>query len=230
MIQKTEGIVLKYIKYGENQLIITCLTKQLGISNFYLKDAFHKQKKYSTKVYPLNIVELEFIINKNNQLNFLKNISNQSNEVMMYFNVHQSAIAFFLSQVIVQTVQGIHDLIVYDFLHQKITELKKTNHYSHFSWKFLRDFSKILGFFPNTESFNKNYFNLKEGVFFNECTSESLNGKDTDLWKLMLQNEEYDFSKEQRKLLIELLLKYYSFHISEFQIPKSLEVLQEMYN
>lgn len=229
MIQKTEGIILKYIKYGENQLIITCLTQQLGISNFYLKDAFHKQKKYSTKVYALNIVELEYLINKNNQLNFIRNINNQSDETTIFFNVHQASIAFFISQVIVQTIQGVHDLVVYNFLVDKINELKKTNQYAHFCWKFLRDFSKILGFFPNIETINKNYFNLKEGIFSNECTSDSLNGKDTDLWKIMLQNVNYNFSKNERKLLLEHLLTYYSLHISEFKTPKSLEVLQEMY-
>ena len=81
-----------------------------------------------------------------------------------------------------------------------------------------------------------NYFDYEEGVFTNQKPLNNyVFGDKLILFKLLIginfdDNERLQLNSKTRKILIDILLDYYTLHIPGFRIPKSLNVLKEVFN
>ena len=64
MIAKTNAIVLSKIKYGDNDLIIKCYTKEFGVVSFLQKGVVKSQKGKVNKAYFFIILFLRYKIIK----------------------------------------------------------------------------------------------------------------------------------------------------------------------
>jgi len=232
MILSTEAIVLKIVKFGELHLIFSCFTKESGLITFFQKNAYQNKKKISNKVFPLNKIEIDFLNQQNKELKTVKSINNAQKTLFVEQNVFQSSISLFLSEIVMQCIREAQkDERIYQFLNQEIQKLSdlKTN-YGNFSWQFLLNFSAYLGFYPNDNDFEKPHFDLLHGIFSDEFQNNSLNKEDSKLWKRMLKFEDEHFSRFERQQIVHLLLLFYSIHVQNFKPPKSLSILEEVFN
>jgi DNA repair protein RecO (recombination protein O) len=95
------------------------------------------------------------------------------------------------------------------------------------------ELTKYLGFMPSNKIDIEHFFEKIEGIFQINYTSSCLN-KDESLLFNDLINATYDrpkiFTKSQRIFLTNTLLEYYQWHVEGFRLPKSLEVLKELYS
>ena len=110
---------------------------------------------------------------------------------------------------------------------------KKIN-YADFHLWFLLNLTKFLGFYPNYSE-NYEFFDLTNGVSTHDFSSGFVIEKEElslfkKLINLDLNSEETsNFNQNQRKKLLEILIRYYELHISDFRRPKSLEVLYSVF-
>jgi DNA repair protein RecO (recombination protein O) len=72
-----------------------------------------------------------------------------------------------------------------------------------------------------------------EGVFSPLQGTSCLNAHETILLKKLLnlrfENIQKNFYKEERQVLLKILLEYYSIHLQGFKRPNSLDVLKEIF-
>jgi DNA repair protein RecO (recombination protein O) len=64
MIQRTKGIVLRTVKYGETSLVVTILTELFGVQSYMVNGVRTSSKKGAGRAnlfQPISILELEVL-------------------------------------------------------------------------------------------------------------------------------------------------------------------------
>src|SRR5690606_3449314 len=124
---------------------------------------------------------------------------------------------------------------LFEFLENSIFEFdQKKSGYSDFHLWFLLNLTQFLGFYPHFEK-DFLYFDLNNGVSSNEIpTGIYISDSDLQNFEKLFSLEfksqtESRFNQIQRKSLLSTLLKYFELHISDFRQPKSLEVLNQVF-
>lgn len=236
MIVKHEAIVISSIKYGDNARIVKCYTKESGIKSFIVKGVYSKKNKTNPMFVQLNKLELIFDDKTKSELFPLNNCRQLNHYLSLNTNQHKTAIVIFIAEILNSVLKEEEaNPAMYDFISQSVNFFdEKQTAYADFHLWFLLNLSSYLGFYPNLEP-DTSYFDLTNGVSSNELPS----GVYTDGEKLELLKELYKpnffeqqqnrYTREQRNSLLELLLRYYELHHSNFKWPKSLEVLNMVF-
>lgn len=229
------GILLKKINYSETSLILHFYTLKEGFKPFLFQGG---KKKKGNILHPLSIVEIESFQRPESELGKISSISPQP--VLQSIPIHpiKGGVAFFLTELIAQCLKSSDsDKRMFWFLINEIKWLDATNKITNYPIWFLLKFADLLGFSPNLLEEKPIYFDLEEGevtrykpkghVFIEDATIPVLGE--------LLIKEKVDFmlhkmNKTMRKQLIINLIDYYKKHISNFKTPKSLEVIQTVFN
>lgn len=233
---QTSAIVLSSLKYGENGLIVRCFTENSGIESFILKNAFSGKNKKSSVFVVLNQIKIIYDEKKNSNLNYLKDAEIESYYKSIYTNPVKTTITLFLGEILNSVLQEEEaNLTMYRFLSDGLNEFdSKTSNYADFHLWLLTNLTRFLGFYPHF-SVNYEFFDLANGVSTNDFSSGFVIEKEElilfkDLIDLNFNSQEISkFNQNQRKKLLEILIRYYELHISGFRRPKSLEVLYSVF-
>ena len=92
---------------------------------------------------------------------------------------------------------------------------------------FLIKLSTYLGFYPNSEHYERKYFNLETGEFSNQLSYYCLSEKIKNILPF-LNNNEIDIPYKNRKELLKSLQKYYSLHHYNIDNLKSYDVIESL--
>lgn len=93
-----------------------------------------------------------------------------------------------------------------------------------------------LGFYPDTSSIEGKYFNIEAGVFQStDFENICFEGPQVEYFKRFFSVNtknlnDIKLTKDDRKLVLELILTYYSFHVQGYHKPKSLAILNQLFN
>lgn len=185
---------------------------------------------------PLNQLELIFDDKSNSSLKQLRDCRMAVHYVSLTGNSQKTAIALFLSEVlnsVLKEEDSNPDL--FDFICSSIEFFdRKENAYSDFHLWFLLNLSRYLGFFPNFEK-SAVYFDLLNGISSAELPSGVyIEGENLKLFEKLISIDFFEqqsnaFNRSERKQLLETLLKYYEIQLSDFRWPKSVEVLNMVF-
>lgn len=233
---QTSAIVISSLKYGDNGLIVKCYTENSGIESFILKNAFSGRNKKSSVFITLNQIKMIYDQKKNSNLNFLKDAEAEFYYQSINSNPVKTTIVLFLGEILNSVLKEEEaNFSLYKFLSNSINEFdSKSSNYADFHLWFLLNLTRFLGFYPH---FSENYefFDLANGVSTNDFSSGFVIEKDDlNLFQYLISmnfnsNENSKFNQNQRKKLLEILIRYYELHISDFRRPKSLEVLYSVF-
>lgn len=240
MFEKSSGIVLHNVKYSDNSSIVTLYTQKFGRLAVLIRHP--KSKKSLSRrsiLQPLFLLNLNIQYRKNRDIQQCKEIINTPVFSDIPFNILKGSIAMFLSDFLHKVLKEEEpNELLYEFLFNSIQVLDQTNRSSsNFHLVFLYQLSRFLGFQPE-ENYSNNhlYFHLVKGRFSSqfESTETSLDERISLLFrklsKLKFSNmEEVELSKNERKVLLKGLIKYYNFHLPEIGKIKSLEVLEKIF-
>lgn len=233
---QTSAIVISSLKYGDNGLIVRCYTQNSGIESFILKNAFSGRNRKSSVFLILNQIKIICDAKKNSNLNYLKEADAEIYYQSIYSNPIKTTITLFLGEILNSVLQEEEtNLSLYQFLSRSLNEFdsNKTN-YADFHLWFLMNLTHFLGFFPNYSE-NYKFFDLTNGISTHDFSSGFVIEKEElilfkNLIDLDFNSEETSkFNQNQRKKLLEILIRYYELHISDFRRPKSLEVLYSVF-
>lgn len=236
MLVKTKAIVISSIRYQEKSLIVKCFTESDGLKSYFIRDAFSSKKNSQKVAYfqPLTILEIEAVHKSKGNLEYLKEIKLAIPYYSISSDIVKSTIAIFLSEILHHSIKEEEkNQNLYSFLETGLLWLDSHTEVANFHLILLLEVSKFLGFYPEKEQNNYPFFEMTEGVFTPYHGISCLSENETRLFKklmtLKFDNNIKTFHVSERQALLKILLDYYSFHLTGFKKPKSLEVLKEVF-
>ncbi len=223
------GFLLSYIRYGDQDAILHCFTKEEGFKSFFAKGIYTAKNKKKAYLFPLNEIIITTSAGRSGSIANVSKIESAQNKDI-YTDVKINAIIFFiadfLNQILKQETQT--QPKIYDEITGFIKALEHENLQSHLI--FLCNILKIQGWAPLVS--DKTYLNPESGIFVINETHYIFNKEISELWKLALTTDNpYNiiFNRSQRQAFLDSLLVYYHYHFVDFRTPKSLEVIQDLF-
>lgn len=220
MIFKTRGIVFRFTKFRETSIIVTIFTEVFGLQTYIVNGVRSKSAKNKIALYqPLTLLNLVVYHRANANIERIREVSCLYPYRSLTADVKKSTIAMFLGELLNKTVkEETHTGEIFEFLYQSFIAMDITNEgYGNFHLIFMLKLCRYLGF---------GVYNL----------NEVLGGRmaDVEIEKLLasLLKAEYDtpipVTNSQRRVVLELLLKFYADHIENLGEIKSVQVLREI--
>lgn len=169
MLQKTEGIVLRTVKYKDTAFIADVYTDVAGRVSFMVP--LPRSRKASVKsvlFQPLSLVELEADFRLNTSIYKIKEAKSWHPFVSLPYDPYKSAIALFLSEFLCRAVRVEADnRALFSYLRHSIVWLDECRTgFANFHLVFLMRLSRFLGLYPNLEGYSEGcYFDLLNACF-----------------------------------------------------------------
>lgn len=234
----TSAIVLHALRYGEADLIVKLYTRSDGLRSYLLKGVLKAKKGKIRASYfqPLSLLEIQSYHRNKGNLEYLRDVKIRKPFSTLHTTIVKSSMVLFLSDILKNCIkEEASNEELFDFLETSLLWLDTQEEIGNFHLVFLITLTKYLGFYPDTRESHKPYFNLAQGIFQDEDNGiQVIQGSALFLLKQFLNinfetSLEIALSKKDRGDLLELLLRYFALHLQGFQKPKSLSVLNEIY-
>jgi len=238
MVVATEAIVLHTLKYAEADLIAHCYTLSDGRKTYMLRRIL-KSKKGALKVSLFQpLTQLEIIANHKNK-GTLENIREAkviSPYKTLHTNVIKSSVVLFLSEVLKDAIQEEEaNSALYHYISNAFNFLDVSEDFANFHIYFLLNLTQYLGFYPDINEENALYFNLLEGLFQQKSTNSYCEeGVHVQALRQFFGIKfdavsQIKLNKTTRLEVLHLLIRYYQLHLHGFKKPKSLAILNQLF-
>lgn len=239
MIVNTKAIVLSALKYGDNSLIIKCITKKMGVKSYLVQGIFSTKKGNLKPAYfqVFNLLDLVATHKNQGTLGRLKDARVDFPLHSLHTNIYKSSIIMFLSEICVRICNFDYtDEPLYNFMEKSIVFFEKNDFSPNFHLKFLIEFTRYIGIYPHILEENKLFFDIEEGKMRNEKYSDkSIDGEMLYYFKQLLTTDfekliELKMSRKIRHSLLSKILDYYEWHNPGFKKNQSLEIFNMIFN
>lgn len=235
----TKAIVFKTIKYGDTSLIVKCFTFEEGIRSYMVKGVLNSKKGKLKAAYFQPLTQLQLVANHTNK-NTLNSIR-EAQIVHPYYTIHTSVvkqtIVLFLSEILATIIQEEEkNEGLYTYIETALIWLDTHTEVANFHLLFLLNLSRFLGFYPDTSESEKIGFNLVEGSFTNSLHEKLTLYNDKLVLLKRLLGINFDaintisFHKNERQTILRIIVKYFELHLEGFRQPKSLDILETVFN
>lgn len=239
MLQKTRGIVLRSLKYGETGLITTIYTEAFGRMAFIMQGIHGKRTSVKGNLLKqLFLLEMEVDYKPGRELQRVKEVKNISPFGSIPFGIVKSSQALFLAEVLEKVLreeESRPDL--FGFLYRSIQVLDLfEDGINNFHLIFLIQLTRYLGFGPsNNYSESNQFFDMIAGKFVLSPPAHPwfLQNRESlvlvQLIGMSYQNST-EFKPDQvlRNFLLDFVLEYYGLHLGNKLNLKSLEIFREI--
>ena len=238
MLISSPGIILSKVRYQDNDLIVKCLTRDLGVVSYMIKNiSMSKKSKNKFAFFQLlNILDLETNYNPNRSIQYIKDLKVKYNFTSLHTNIYKSSVVMFLSEILSNIIHiETKDMELFDFIEKSLIWYDKSENSSTFYLIFLMKITHHLGFYPDCTNMSYNYFNLEEGLFESSKNSQYvIEGSSLVLFKTILgikfdSNKLPFIDKTNKKDILKNILIYFKLHVDGFKDPKSLKVLNQIF-
>lgn len=241
MYIKSEGIVLRTVKYGDNALIADVYTLYNGCLSFLVRIPKGKKRNVSRLLFqPLSQISFDADIRPRSQMYYFKEVRPAILYQDIPINIYKVTMVMFLAEFLshVVTKEGKNEPL-YEFLRYSLEWLDTCpGNFANFHMVFLIKLSLFIGFFPNTENYHKgDTFDLLNGCFSSIALPAPGRILPADQARfvapLLRMNfdtmRHFRFNHAQRAQVLESIMDYYRLHIPGFPQLKSLNVLKEVF-
>jgi len=239
MYVSTKAIVLSKIKYKDNDLIVKCYTQDFGLKSYLIKNVFRSKKG---KIRPahfqlFSLLEIEGDHKPNRSLQYIRDLKRYDNTNSLDTNIIKTTIVLFLSEVLSNILKEEEsNLELFQFLETSIKWFDTQELYTNFHLIFLIELTKYLGFYPGISNLNAQYFDLEQGRFQDHIdTSYAISGENLTVLKQLLgikfdDTKKIRVSSSQKRELLNMILLYFKLHLTAFKQPKSLAILNQVFD
>lgn len=239
MLVTTKGIVLSKLKYKDNDLIVRCYTEQLGVISFLLRNVLRSRKGSAKTAYfqLLSQIELEVEYKNKRSLQAIKDVKTSYLYTTINSNVYKGAIAIFLAEVLSSALQEEEEnVVLFNFLEASLQWLDTNSEYANFHLLFLLKLTKYLGFYPDGNAVDYEFFNLTEGRFVVKAEHlHTISGENIMILKQLLGTtfdaiNTIKINAKQRQSFLNMIMRYFELHLGNFKHPKSLLIFNQVFN
>lgn len=213
-------------KYSDSDAIMHCYGKETGYCTYFSKGVYKSKKKaFLQPLLELNIVSIK---GKGELLRASK-IELAKNQDLTT-NIKSNSIVFFISELLLNLVR--HES-QNSYLYKEIevfgNKLEEECYYAHLV--FLIQLLKLNGIAPLITS--ERYLNPESGHFEETQINTYFNAEISELWKIILLEDKVPYeckiANKWRKDLLESIMIYYQYHFPHFKLPKSLEIIRQLF-
>lgn len=233
------AIVISSFKYGEADLIVKLYVKSLGLQSFIIKGV-RKTRKGKLRVsyfQPLTLLDIETVFKGKGTLEYIKEARVSTMYVSLHSDIIKSSIAMFFSELLTQLLVDQHpDEELYEYLEAVFLKLDQNPIQANFPIKVLLDITTFLGFNPDYSTAQNTYFNLLDGTFDNlgmlpqHATEKESENLKKFLGIIFEDSAAIKMNREDRNLLLNMIIDYLQIHLNQFKKPESLSILNQLFN
>jgi len=221
MTEKTEGVVLNYIRYRDTSIIVRVFTKKYGLQSYIINGIRSKNSKKSIGLFqPFTILDLVTYHSQKKNINRLSEYKNHFPLSSIHYDIRKSTIALFLTEILVKTLSEEHeeDNLQFDFIKTSILEFDQlTSGHENFHLYFLINYANYLGFGIHDLEGIDETGDDKLLIYLREVKKKSL-------------YPTVQTHQSIRRKALEMILNFFSLHIIQFGKVKSLEVLYQVFD
>lgn len=173
MDDKIQGVVLQSLRYGDSSLIVKVLTRNAGLRSYMVKGALNHGAKNRTALFQsLNIIQyVEAGKPSTAALGYLKEVQLSCVYQSLPFEMNKRAVMLYVSELLSKMLTGQEQNVeLYDFVVQSLQWLDLVeSHYANFPLYFTLELTRYLGFYPQMNHLDRDYFDMMEGSFVRSC-------------------------------------------------------------
>ncbi len=237
MMVNTRAIVLARIKYNDTDAVVKTYTAHTGFTVFFVRNFFKgRQARLKKALYQPNaLLELTFDFKNKGQLEHIKEARIQYHYKNINRDFDKLNISSFLREILLESLKNEQiDPDLFQYIYSQFVALDQDDFHPDFHLIFLLKLTRYLGFFPDLQTKGL-YFDLFNARFTDQIPLHPyLNSEESFLFKsfsgmIFATEKEKKINRKDRKLLIEILLRYYQQHLPQFKIPKSVKILNQIY-
>ncbi len=239
MLVKTEAFILSILKYNDTDAIVKTFTKQTGFTTFFVKNLYKSKKGKIKKAYlqASAIVDLIFNQRQKSGMEYIKEISPAYHYQNLHTDFDKMNVSVFMREILIYSLpEEPRNEELFEFIKNQFITLDKKAFEINFHLYFLVKLLLFIGIAPDHQT-NGKYFDLQEGIFTDSPISFDLcmNQNQSLLFRELLgtifaAKKEVQISNNERRQLLEKLIKYMELHIANFKKPKSLHILSSLYS
>ncbi|MDC6362313.1 MULTISPECIES: DNA repair protein RecO [Flavobacteriaceae] len=234
----TKAIVLSSLKYGDTSLIVRAFTESDGLKSYLLKGVLSSKKGKLKPAYFQPLMPLEIVANHRNKgtLESIKEVKVAMPYKTLHTDILKNSVVLFLAEMLGNSIQEQEkDQALFNYLEYSLHWLDEHPLSPNFHILFLINLTKYLGFYPDTSYGNEPYFDLLEGSF---CITPSVNPLIQneiliDFKKFLGTNfdalQGIQLTKFNRRELLKNMVLYFRLHVHGFREPRSLAVLNAVF-
>ena len=239
MIISSKAIVLSTIRFKESDLIVKCYTLSNGLVSLIVKGAFSSKKNKFKPAYfqPLSMLSIEIDFKKSRDLYYIKTLSLLHPYTSLQTNILKSTVIIFLSEILTMSLKEEESNAgLFSYIETSLLWFDTVNQSSIFHHQFLIGLTKYIGVPPEVSSAHLPIFNLESGRYQIENLGRyCISGKKLILFNSILGTkfDEHNTnlkSSLQRQELLNMILLYFKLHLQGFKTPKSIAILNQVFN
>lgn len=233
-------IALKMTRYSDSQNILTAYSRELGRVAFAVAAGSGKGAvRLRAMTMPLSIVECETEVRPGRELLTLR----QGRPLEVMHDVHSNPVKQMLSMFLAEVLSHViresgPDSTLYDFISMAVKYLDgvPVGKCGNFHICFLLHLSRILGIEPDVSTYSAgSIFDMRDGIWRKSLPlhADMLMEEEAEV-ALRLQRMAFGnmaafrFTRSQRARALDMVLKYYSLHLTPLGGLRSLEILRSM--
>jgi DNA repair protein RecO (recombination protein O) len=243
MIQKTKGIVLRSVKFGETSLVVTMFTELFGLQSYIVNGVRTVSKKGTAKAalfQPAAVLELVAYHNEYKNLQRLKEYRWDYLYQHIFSDVRKNSVALFLIELLTKCLkQPEANADLFYFTEDALRHLDEANDAitANFPLYFALHLPVFFGFRISDEySETRHYLDLAEGTFVEDMPKHPHFLQDREaaavshILKIMQPSEleQVALNQDIRRRITHGLEEFYTLHIPDFGIMRTLPVLREV--
>ncbi len=211
-----EAIVLYLSKYSDKASILHVYSRQYGRMAYMVYGLHSKSGKARAALFePMAHIEISatHIANKTIQQLRSAQLCYVANNTRT--DMYKRTISLFLAEILFRTLRyPMSDEPLFQWLLTNIQALETSEQIANFHLAFMLELTEFLGITPDLEETNN-------PIFTQEDQKQLL---------LLVERQPIMLSRAERQKLLDKLCSYYEFHLTDFQTPKSLAILEELFD
>lgn len=240
MLVKTQAVVLRTIKYGENKLIVDFLTEQEGRLSCVVGIPKTQRGKLKKQFFqPLTILDLELDVRPKQQLHHIRDARIGIPFTSIPFDPTKLSILLFLAEFIYHGTRDEQcNPNLYQFVVNSLQWLDGcSEQFANFHLVFMMRLSRFIGFFPYVEDYHEgDMFDLRAASFTQKVPlhNDYLTAVDAARINNLLRMNYasmhlFKMNHDDRNRIVDVIVNYYRLHVPAFPELRSLEVMKELW-
>lgn len=242
MLQHTNAIILRQVKYGESSIIVTAYTEKFGLQSYIVKGVRQVAKKTGSNkaIYfqPGAILEMEVYHNELKNLQFVKDYQWHIVYQQVFFNVARNSIALYIVELLLHSIRQTEtneDLFAFILEGLMAADSMRNSEVANLPLVFTLQLCNQLGFQLQGQYNEKNqYLDLQQGFFVSQTPLHVyfVSGDTAKNIGLLLTLNDFNsigkiaLSRIQRENILQALQQFLTLHIAGYGELKSLPVLK----
>lgn len=221
-----QGFILSYVRYSETSCIVKILEREDGLTSYFIKNIYLSKNKKKGYLNPLMGIDFSISESRKSPLPFIKNINlSEVGKQLEHHLINHAQMSVMAELVLKVYPYEEVDSSLYNDLVAFCLDIENKNALVYYIYKII----KQSGYgFSISEGI---YFNLLEGHFSNLELPNSIGIELSEILKTLEDSSflKVPLSTQQRRSLLDILMKYCKVHIPEFSEPKSLDIFRDIW-